>query len=104
MAYFLPSIQTYGGQNENSISCWVGQWPGGRMKNLLLTILYVVGAVWLLMKSEGAPAIQIPIFSAYVLAIPIFLFGAYLTFTGKKPLIGIAIMFVVAAVFVGGAK
>ena len=70
------------------------------MKDFAITVCLIAAAYWLLLHSEGPP-IRIPVFSFQILAIPVFLVGAYLTFRGKQSLMGLVIMFAVAAYFMG---
>ena len=63
------------------------------MKDFGVTVVLIGAAFWVLTKTEGAPPIRIPVFSLEILAVPLFLYGAWLTFTGKRALVGLAIMF-----------
>jgi len=72
------------------------------MKDFAITIVLIYCAYWLLTKTEGAPPIRIPIFSLEILTIPLFVYGAWLAFTGKRSLLGFAIMFAIAFYFARG--
>jgi hypothetical protein len=70
------------------------------MKDFAITIGLIAAVVWLFQASEGLPeTIHLQGFS--LIAIPLFLLGSYLCFSGKRVLTGIGIMFVTLVVFGG---
>jgi hypothetical protein len=70
------------------------------MKDFMISIGLIAAVVWLFKASEGLPE-TIHLEGTGLIAIPLFLLGMYLCFSGKKVLPGIGIMFVTLVVFGG---
>lgn len=70
------------------------------MKDFAITIGLIGAVLWLFQASEGLPN-TIHLQGVGLIAIPLFLIGMYLCFSGKRVLTGIGIMFVTLVVFGG---